>query len=421
MFLLDNASACAYAGLDRKGPVQGLRDRGDGMKTLIELYDERPMENVLAAEMFRPERTVFICPPEVAGSEAMRESLERYFRARDVGTQPLFVPVNMLDTAEVTRGLRSVLEKYEDCAIDISGGTDSALFAAGMVAGERETPVFTYSHRQNTFFSILNAPFADRLPCGISLTCADCFLMAGGSMLPGREDNALLKDALEDMDALWRVYCRYKKEWHSAVTYTQRVSQAYEKELTARGARTVKGDRGQVTANEELLNSLRDRGLILDLTVGEEISFRFKSPLVRFWLRDVGSALETHVYRACVRSGIFGDVRLSAAVGWHFGGKGDGNVTNEIDVMAVRGVKPIFISCKATEIKTEALNELAILRDRFGGAGSYAAIVTSANTSSRNSAAMRARAQELNINVISAAEAKDGEKLAARFAGIYGC
>ncbi len=391
------------------------------MKTLIELYDERPMENVLGAEMFRPENTVFICPAEVADSPAMKNSLERYFQSRGVDTRCVFVPVNNLNTGEVVEALRRVLEEFEDCAIDIAGGTDSALFAAGMVAGDENVPVFTYSHKKNAFFDIKNAPFADGIPCGISLTCADCFLMAGGSLKQGREDNSILKDSLQEMDLLWKVYCRFKKEWHGAVTYMQRVSQGLDRELTAQGPASVKGDRGRVSANRDLLQMLENGGLIrgLDFTDGE-VSFTFKSPLVRFWLRDVGSALEVHVYRACVSSGLFNDVILSAAVNWHYGGRGDGNVTNEIDVMAVRGVKPIFISCKATEIRTEALNELAILRDRFGGAGSYAAIVTSANVSSRNSAAMRARAQELNINVISAVEAKDGDILIRRLAGIYG-
>ena len=31
------------------------------METLIELYDKRPLENILGVEMFRPERVVFIC------------------------------------------------------------------------------------------------------------------------------------------------------------------------------------------------------------------------------------------------------------------------------------------------------------------------------------------------------------------------
>lgn len=407
---------------NRTGPEHPDREQETkDMKTLIELYDERPMENVLAAEMFRPESTVFICPSEVADSPAMKKSLERYFQSRGVDTRCVFVPVNMLNTREVVEALRGVLEKCEDCAIDIAGGTDSALFAAGMVAGGEDVPVFTYSHKRNTFYDIKNAPFADSVPCGISLTCADCFLMAGGSLRQGREDNSLLKDSLPEMDLLWKAYCRFKKEWHSVVTYMQRVSQGLDRELAAHGPTVVKGDRGQVSVNTDLMQMLEDGGLIHGLEIKDgEVSFAFRSPLVRFWLRDVGSALEVHVYRACVSSGLFNDVILSAAVNWHYGGKGDGNVTNEIDVMAVRGVKPIFISCKATEIRTEALNELAILRDRFGGAGSYAAIVTSANISSRNSAAMRARAQELNINVISAGEAKDGEKLVRRLAGIYG-
>ena len=39
------------------------------MKTLIELYDERAIENVLAADMFRPKRIVYLCPTEVAQSQ----------------------------------------------------------------------------------------------------------------------------------------------------------------------------------------------------------------------------------------------------------------------------------------------------------------------------------------------------------------
>ena len=56
----------------------------------------------------------------------------------------------------------------------------------------------------------------------------------------------------------------------------------------------------------------------------------------------------------------------------------------------------MFISCKTCDVKTEALNELAILRDRFGGKIARAAIVTA----ERGGAAMRNRASELDILVI---------------------
>ena len=163
-------------------------------------------------------------------------------------------------------------------------------------------------------------------------------------------------------------------------------------------------ERGRVEADEEFLRELADAGLILDLAFdGEEVRFRFPDETVRFWLRDIGSVLELEVYRACHAAGCFDDIVLSAVVNWEGGSSQRAGVTNEIDVMAVRGIQPLFISCKTCEIKTSALNELAILRDRFGGKGSRAMIVTSA-TASKDRSLMRMRAGELGIEV---AEWKD--------------
>ena len=127
--------------------------------------------------------------------------------------------------------------------------------------------------------------------------------------------------------------------------------------------------------------------------------FRFPDETVRFWLRDIGAVLELQVYRACLCADCFDDVVLSAIVNWEGGHIQRDSVTNEIDVVAVQGIHPVFISCKTCEIRTEALNELAILRDRFGGKWSRAVIVTSASAT-KSRAPMRRRAAELNIEVI---------------------
>ena len=64
--------------------------------------------------------------------------------------------------------------------------------------------------------------------------------------------------------------------------------------------------------------------------------------------------------------------------------------------MCTQGITPVFISCKTCMVHTEALNELAVLRDRFGGTIARAAIVTAepARHQTRN------RAAELNIRLI---------------------
>ena len=368
------------------------------MKTLIELHDERPIDNVLATEMFRPEETIFICSPEVAADRVYRAALEKYFRVRNCPVKLTFVPVSLLDAVQVAERLQQVLDTHEDCAIDISGGTDATLFAAGSVAGS--TPVFTYSRGQNSFFEIRHAPFAHDCPCTIRLDVESCFLMAGGTLLPGRGDNEKLRTMLNRIDRLFAVYSEYRRIWNRQVSYFQRISDAGDEDLRADGPRTAKADNTHVTADRGLLRALEKAGLISGLEVTDErVSFRFQDETVRFWLRDMGSALELQVFRACLAADCFDDVVLSAVVNWNGAEKAGTGVTNEIDVVAVRGVQPVFISCKTCEIRTEALNELAILRDRFGGKGSRAVIVTSA-AAGKSRQQMRRRAAELGIEVV---------------------
>ena len=73
--------------------------------------------------------------------------------------------------------------------------------------------------------------------------------------------------------------------------------------------------------------------------------------------------------------------------------------------MATRGIIPIFISCKACDVGTYALNELSILRDRFGGKGAKAAIATTEFCN----AATRHRAAQLGIAVIDREEFERGD------------
>lgn len=155
-----------------------------------------------------------------------------------------------------------------------------------------------------------------------------------------------------------------------------------------------------VHADDSVFHALERIGMIRDLALDQEaISFSFAGDLARFALRDVGSVLELYIWKACLDSGVFDDVCLSAVVNWEGDVIRSDSVTNEIDVACTRGITPLFISCKTSEIKTEALNELAILRDRFGAPTARAVIVTSA-VSTHDRAAMRRRASELDIAVI---------------------
>ena len=379
------------------------------MQTLIELYDERPIENVLAMEVFRPAEVVFLCPAEAAQDRAMQEKLREYAKKQGLDTRLTFLETSPFRADRVKRQLRRVVETHPDCALDITGGTDAALFAGGLLCAEASIPVFTFSRKRNRFYNISGADFADELLCTVEHNVEDVFLMAGGALRPGRVDNALLPRYLPKIDALFGIYIRYRREWARLVTYIQRLSQCppdAEPPLHAEGPWEVKGEQGKrVEAPEPTLRDLARAGFLRRLRIrrGEHVAFDFRDAQIRWWLRDVGSALELHVYKACLDTGIFHDVRSSVVVDWAGEGRRD-SVTNELDAVAVRGVTPLFVSCKTCAVSTDALNELAILRDRFGGAAARAAIVTAEYCR----AVTRHRAAALDIDVIDIADLRAG-------------
>lgn len=380
------------------------------MNTLIELYDERAIENILAPDMFHPRRIIYLCPREVLRDHTRQQKLAAFYRKRGWEPELIFVGTSLFEADRILRQLFTIEEKYSDCAIDVTGGSDAALFAAGMFAARKGVPAFTYSRRKNRFYDISGADFADDLYCDLTYSIEDFFLMAGGTLLPGRMDNHILSQYLPYFDPFFSCFLRFRHEWPTIISYIQRISPAEYGQippLDITGSYTVKGERGsRNSANEDALQELAQIGFIQDLTIipDQQVSFRFRDVHTRAWLRDVGSVLELYTYKACVDAAIFHDVISSAVVRWD-DVLGHGSVLNEIDVMAARGVIPLFLSCKACDIKTEALNELAILRDRFGGKGAKAVIVT---TESCNAAA-RHRAAQLGIAVIDLEELKTGQ------------
>jgi len=368
------------------------------MRTLIELYDTSPIRNVLSTVMFRPQEMILICPPEVAEDPNHKRSLRDFFAYLNCPVKLTMIPVTLLDAGKTERVLREVLESHQDCAIDIAGGTDAALFAAGVVSGE--TPVFTYSARKNAFFEIKNAPFARSLPNDVRLDVRSCLMMAGGTLLPGREDNTGLADMSDRIDRLFKVYSTFRPLWNRQISYIQKISSAEPGALEANGLLTEKAGNKKVAADPEFFKALEQAGLILNLRNADDgVSFRFPDETVRFWLRDIGAVLELQVFRACHAAGCFDDVVLSAVVNWQNGKIHSDSVTNEIDVMAVQGIQPVFISCKTCEVHTDALNELAILRDRFGGKFARAILVTSGITE-KTREPVRRRADKLGIELV---------------------
>ena len=384
------------------------------MKTLLEIFDERPMENVLATDTFRPETTIFLCPEAVAGDAALQDVYRRYFLHRGLSTKAVFVKTDLMAVGPVINALRRLTAEYEDCALDITGGSDAVLFACGLFCAEEPLPVFTFSRRSSRFYNIRNAGFVDRQPTDLTYSIHDLFFMTGAEIQEGRDQADALREHAEQFPAFYDICDDFRRNWTDAVSYFQQISapdRFGNYTMEADGEWHVRGPQGRrLTADPGLLARLADLGFIHDLEMdeGSHVRFRFCDASVRFWLRDVGSFLELYVWDVCRRSGLFTDLRCSTIVNWDGLPPRDA-VTNEIDVMAVRGIKPLLLSCKACAVKTEAVNELAVLRDRFGGQMASAAVVTTYPCK----AVTRRRAMELGMDIIDRADLTEG-RLTAR-------
>ena len=125
-------------------------------------------------------------------------------------------------------------------------------------------------------------------------------------------------------------------------------------------------------------------------------------------MTDFGTWLELYTYLSLKREKIFDDVRLSVRVYWNVDNQTLNDVTNEIDVTFFSGMRPVFVSCKLSEPSSEALQELSVYPNYFGGRYSRCILVTLGTIKKEKSYIFR-RARDMKIDLIDGKSIKNGE------------
>ncbi len=150
----------------------------------------------------------------------------------------------------------------------------------------------------------------------------------------------------------------------------------------------------------KIFELFEQQGFIKELKIDDyEIAFDCVAPFVKEMLAVKGSWLELYIYILAKQSGLFSEVYQSVMIGWDLQRRPKFNVENEIDVVLMKQGIPIFMSCKMTNPKPDALNEIYALADSFGGYGAVPALVTSSNVRKRNTTLWN-RAKEMGVVLI---------------------
>lgn len=396
--------------------------------TLIECFDRECVHNALGCLRLQPEKAIFLGDGEQM--EATLTRLGRVLQSRGIKTRLMPYHVRMDRMDDITMVLRNILRKEDDYLIDITGGSEELLLAVGLVLGEMDKPRRSRIEVQKfdpVTGKTLDADGNGKTLAGdeAALTVAEVIALHGGIIHPESHQPGLHYRPA-DVLPLWNAMCADRKEWNKAVMalneFEARCDSDHEIYLRLED---LHGSVNQFRQKEDrmwwLLEKLSDCGVIEDRSSGEVFRYRYLDPLLHSCAQKAGNLLEIMVLlqaRACKLAGetFFDDCRMSVSIDWdgvvHQLTQQIPDTSNEIDVIATRGLVSLFISCKNGEIGEEELYKLNTVASRFGG--KYARKMLVATDLERKSpSSVRAflqRAKDMGIYVVqdAAALSKEG-------------
>ena len=378
---------------------------GEQMKTLVEIYDTEPIYNVLASIAFQPMQTVFLCPTRTVTAHEKEEVL-RFWRFRRLQGNACFVELDLRDTESMKKKLKDIIDYAGDAAVDITGGSDAVLFLLGGMF-DKNVPVFAFDFARGCFSNIRNADMLEGVRVCVQLSVQDLLALSGASRMQAGhiQQDEMTEEDFCDASAVWQVYCAHEQSWQKNVRYLQQITSRYgvdpERDLSVHAPICMAMGNGEcVFANKAILIMLAARGVLQNLSfAGDSVRFQYKNQTLYRLLQNTGCWLELFVFTAMKQSGWFDDVQINVVIDWNSMPNETVNLCNEVDIIATKGMRSLFISCKTGTVTPQALHELAFMRKRFGGKLAKGVVVTM--DSPRTTApTVFQRAMEMGLGII---------------------
>lgn len=369
------------------------------MKTIIELFDREPIENVLGMLMMNPQQVVFLGDKKIM-REYRKESILRFAKQRGLQTKISFYHYDCTNYQNIIDTYQRVVQANPSCAFEVTGGKEIPLLAAGAFCIEQKIPVNYFDYRSKKFFNVFQNSTLPEISLP-KLSVRDILTLAGGSMMRHGHFNQEYRspEMQRDILSVWDIYKKHRQEWGAQTTFFQQIQTEDEHTLAVSVPEKLSG-KVNAECNFSIMQALAERGIILRLhRRNGQVSFQFKNEHLRKCLSDAGIWLELYTGLCADQTKFFDDVQVSVVIDWDGSDHDPNDTTNEIDVMLVHELTPIFISCKTGVPSTHALNEIKLLAERFGGITAKAVLVTSTAVSKVAPATYR-RAGDMGVMIL---------------------
>lgn len=344
----------------------------------FEFLDDEPIENIVTCLNYKIDKTVFFGYAEVI--EKRRESMERFLKKYCGVSQVAFFSMSHTDLDSVIDMMRKQAKRERQQGnqvfFDITGGENLILVAFGILSGELNAPMHMYDIESGELIELNTkeaTPISKAVEKRIVRLNLDSYIEMQGGVINYRLHKGLKSAEDEEFNRLipkiWDVAKENASAWNSFSAFLKQYGSDEDDGNSLWVNLRIKGKNVNAPQGlQRILSECADYGILVDMRYqGDECSFRYRDDAVKDCLLDAGSILELHTFMQEKEK--YTDCRVGVHLDWdgfiHEKTKQD--VLNEVDVLALDGYVPVFMSCKNGHVDKEALYELDSVAGRFGG------------------------------------------------------
>ena len=390
--------------------------------TYIEFFDKDDCENICSSLQSPPDRVILVGDRK----KQMEQRAQRY-RALllEKGADVAFecIAVNKNDMREIVKRLSDVVETYDDCVFDLTGGDELYLVATGIVF-ERHADMNIQMHRVNLRNGVVTDCDCDgnkMEQSGNLLTVEEYIRLYGGTVvyddtLPGATFRWEMDPGFRrDINSMWEICREDTRLWNAQIGVLAALQEMCGGDSLTAGAPSDEIDRylkqrgAKMIAVRSVLGALEKKGFLRTEQRDGLFRVTYKNAQVKRCLTKAGQVLEMKVFLSALEAteknggSSYCDVMNGVYIDW------DGTVhaeqdicdtKNEIDVMMMHGMIPVFVSCKNGMTDVNELYKLDAVAARFGGAYAKKVLVATSLDDSMTSGYIRMRATDMNIRLV---------------------
>ncbi len=391
--------------------------------TIIEFFDrESAIENIAGSILYSPEKVVFIG----SNSKQMKRSTENYkavLDARGINVDFSYKATDRNNLGAITDTIEAVVEENGECGIDLSGGDELFLVAVGRILEKYKDRIKI--HRLNIRNNSMTDCNSDGILCRslpVSLGVDENIRIYGGRVIYENEKPDatcnwnLDSDFISDIRAMWKVCKKDVGAWNAQTNVIAKLCNNSSDDYGL----CVSAKTDGLFASKDIFNSLAEEGVITNLKISDRISFEFKNSRVKKCLTKAGQLLELIItataHEAVNENGnkIYNGVSCGVYIDWDgvIGKDSRVEVKNEIDVILMKGITPVFVSCKNGAVDTDELYKLSVVAERFGGKYVRKILVaTQLDSMGYRAEYIRARAKDMDIKIVEDVDSMNEKEL----------